>query len=101
MEGPVIVSVLGLVAGAVCHYFFRHFWVASSVATFVASALWVGGVWVFLALAAPSELAGPVAWIQILLTVLNALLAALIAGGAIRAGRVLIPVAVRHPRISE
>jgi hypothetical protein len=30
MEGPVIVTLLGLVAGAVCHFRFRRFWIARS-----------------------------------------------------------------------
>jgi hypothetical protein len=100
VEGPVIVTVLGLVAGAVCHIVFRRFWIASLVATLATSALWVGGVTVLLAIAAPNELRGPIAWIQILLTVINALVAAVIAGIAVRAMRGFNPAAAadRLPR---
>jgi len=96
MEGPVIVTLLGLVAGAACRFVFRRFWIASLVATLTTSALWVGGVSLFLAIAAPNELRGPIAWIQILLTVVNALIAAVIGAGAVRATRAFFPAVDRR-----
>jgi hypothetical protein len=77
--GPLIVTLLGLGIGVCCHLRFRRFWVASLVATLAAAAIWIAGVYLFLALLAPSEL-GPLLLEPILLTAGNALIAAMLAG---------------------
>jgi hypothetical protein len=69
----------------------RNFWIATGVATLAASVIWIVGVYLYLAVAAPNEL-GPPLLQPILLIVGNALVAALLAGGVraikpARAGR--------------
>ena len=80
--GPVIVSVVGVVTGTVCHIFCRRFWLASALATFTAAVLWIGGCLLLFALTAPNELGGPLLLTPVLLTVAKAFLAALAAGGS-------------------
>ncbi len=61
----------------------RRFWLASALATLATAALWIGGCYLLFALTAPSEL-GPLLLAPVLLTVANAFLAVLAAGGVVR-----------------
>jgi len=84
--GPLIILVLGMVAGGVIHLFLRRFWVAVGIATVASAAVWVGGCYLLFFLMAPSEL-GPPALVSILLTLVTAFAGALIAGGVVRGVR--------------
>lgn len=82
--GPLIIFVLGLVAGALCCRLFRRFWIALATASLLATATWLSGVYLLLAVAAPHELGRPLL-IPALLTLATAMFGAAIGGGAVRA----------------
>ena len=82
--GPLTVSAVGVVVGTVCHVVWRRFWVASTIGTVAAAALWIGGCYAILALTAPSELEGPLLLAPAVLMTANAFLAVVAAGGVVR-----------------
>ncbi len=85
--GPAIVLLLGLVAGAFFHATFRSFWIASALATATAAGLWIGGVYVLLAITAPNELRGPLLLAPILLIFGTSFVGAVLVGFWIRTVR--------------
>jgi len=79
----VIIIALGAFSGFVLRRFRWPFLIRAGMAALLACAIWSGGIYVMLALTAPSELGFPLPR-PILMTFLTALVPALIVCGIIR-----------------